>query len=146
MSVTIREFQCQPEHVFDVLRDGWSYAAWVVGAARIREVDETWPAVGSRLQHSVGVWPMMLGDSTEVEAIDPPRLLQLRARAWPSGEARVRFELESTAGQCRVVITEKVVAGPARLIPNVLENALMHWRNTESLRRLAYLAERHSRR
>ena len=146
MSVTIREFQCQPEHVFDVLRDGWSYAAWVVGAARIREVDETWPAVGSRLQHSVGVWPMMLGDSTEVEAIGPPRLLQLRARAWPSGEARVRFELESTAGQCRVVITEKVVAGPARLIPNVLENALMHWRNTESLRRLAYLAERHSRR
>lgn len=146
MSVTTREFQCQPEHVFDILRDGWSYAAWVVGAARIREVDDTWPAVGSRLQHSVGAWPLMLSDSTEVEEIDPPRLLQLRARAWPSGEARVRFEVESVTGQCRVAIIEKVVAGPARLIPNVLENALMHRRNAESLRRLAYLAERHSRR
>ena len=145
MSVTTREIDASPERVFDVLGDGWLYASWVVGAARIREVDADWPAAGSFLHHSVGVWPALLSDNTEVEKADPPRLLQLRARAWPSGEARVRFDIEPLAGRSRVTITEHVVAGPARLIPKPVEEGLLTWRNTETLRRLAYLAERRNR-
>jgi len=142
MSVTTREIQASPDRVFGVLADGWLYASWVVGASRIRQVDATWPERGSRLYHSVGVWPALIDDNTEVEQVEPPRLLLLRARAWPSGEASVRFDLEPVTGNCRVTITEHVVAGPARIIPKPLEEGLLGWRNKETLRRLAYLAER----
>ena len=40
MSRNTRMMSCTPQDVFDVLSDGWSYATWVVGAARIRDVDE----------------------------------------------------------------------------------------------------------
>ena len=49
-----------------MLSDGWLYALWVVGAARMRDVDEGWPAVGTRLHHSVGTWPLLIDDTTEV--------------------------------------------------------------------------------
>ena len=142
----MREIDASPELVFAILADGWLYASWVVGAARIREVDADWPADGSCLHHSVGVWPALLSDNTEVEKSDPPRLLQLRARAWPSGEARVRFDIEPVDGRSRVTITERVVAGPARLIPKPVEESLLTWRNQETLRRLSYLAEGRNRR
>ncbi len=142
MSVTTRVMTCPPERVFDILCDGWLYAAWVVGASRIRDVDDHWPALGSHLHHSVGVWPALLSDSTEVEEVDAPRLLQLRARAWPSGEAVVRIEVEPTGECARVTMTEQVVAGPARFVPKPVEDGFLNLRNTESLRRLAYLAER----
>lgn len=146
MSVTTRVMKCSPEHVFDVLRDGWLYAGWVVGASRIREVDDNWPALGSHLHHSVGVWPAMISDSTEVEDVDPPRALQLRARAWPSGEAVVRIEVEALGNGSRVTMSEQIVAGPARFIPKPVEERFLTWRNTESLRRLSYLAERRNQR
>ena len=44
MSETTRMFNCTPQAVFDVLTDGWTYATWVVGAARIRAVDENFRA------------------------------------------------------------------------------------------------------
>ena len=45
---------------------------WAVGAARIREVDEDWPAVGARIHHSVGAWPVLISDTTVVEEVDAP--------------------------------------------------------------------------
>ena len=81
MAVTVREIDAPPERVFDVLADGWLYASWVVGASRIRAVDDDWPARGSCLYHSVGVWPALISDSTEVVDVDRPQFLQLRARA-----------------------------------------------------------------
>ena len=145
MAVTAREIDAPPERVFDVLANGWLYASWVVGASRIREVDADWPATGSRLHHSVGSWPALIDDDTEVEQVDRPRMLQLRARAWPSGEASVRFDIEPVGDGSRVTITEHIVAGPARLIPKPIEDGLLVWRNKETLRRLGYLAERRSR-
>ena len=145
MAVTARETDAPPERVFDVLADGWLYASWVVGASRIRAVDADWPAHGSRLHHSVGVWPALINDSTEVQDVDRPHMLLLRARAWPSGEASVRFDIEPVGDGSRVTITEHIVAGPARFIPKPIEDGLLVWRNKETLRRLAYLAERRSR-
>jgi uncharacterized protein YndB with AHSA1/START domain len=137
---------CGPEDVFAVLADGWSYGMWVVGAACIRDVDAAWPEAGSRIHHSVGAWPVLLNDNTEVERVDPPHFLQLRVRAWPTGEGRVVVTLQpSGEGQTEVVIEEYAVSGPATLIPEPAQNFMLHHRNVEALRRLAFLAENHAR-
>jgi hypothetical protein len=138
---------CRPEDVFDVLADGWSYATWVVGAARIRDVDPAWPAPGSRIHHSVGMWPLLISDTTVVERVDEPRELQLRVKAWPTGEGRVLMRCEpDDEGGTLVTMEERAVSGPARLLPVPAQDAALHPRNTEALRRLAYLAESRARR
>lgn len=141
MSQVSRVMDCSPEAVFDVLSDGWTYATWVVGAARIREVDPGFPAEGTRIHHSVGLWPMLISDSTEVEKVEPPREIQLRVRAWPGGEGQVNIVCEPTGDKTLVTITETAVSGPARLIPKPIEGALLKVRNVEALKRLGYLAE-----
>lgn len=146
MSRTSRTMDCRPEDVFDVLADGWSFAMWVVGAARIREVDADWPQPGSRIHHSVGAWPLLLDDDTEVEDVDPPHRLQLRVRAWPTGEGRVVVTVRPHGGGTEVVMEEQAVSGPARAIPRPVQDAMLGRRNAEALRRLGYLAERQARR
>lgn len=146
MSRTTRVMDCTPEDVFAVLEDGWSYGMWVVGAARIRDVDADWPEVGSRIHHSVGAWPVLLSDTTEVEQVDRPRMLQLRVKAWPTGEGRVVLTMQpADGGGTEVVMEESAVSGPATLIPKPAEDFLLHHRNVEALRRLGYLAEHHAR-
>ncbi|MGI8613318.1 MAG: SRPBCC family protein [Nocardioidaceae bacterium] len=145
MATTTRVLSCSPRAVFGVLSDGWLYASWVVGASRIRDIDGHWPSVGASIHHSVGSWPLMLDDNTEVEEMEPDRLLQIRARAWPAGEARVRIELDERREGCEVTINEDAIAGPALLVPQAVRAVVLRWRNTESLRRLAYLAEHGAR-
>ncbi|GAB3086816.1 SRPBCC family protein [Nocardioides zeae] len=130
-----------PAQVWDVLADGWLYPSWVVGATRMRAVDDTWPAAGSRLHHSVGVWPLLLDDATVVERSEPAHLLQLKARGWPMGEARVVLTLEPEGQGTRLVIEEDAIAGPGRLAPPPVRGVSIAWRNVETLRRLALLAE-----
>jgi len=125
----------------DVLADGWSYAIWVVGTSRIREVDQRWPAEGSRVAHSVGIWPAMIDDMTTSLRWYPERGIEMQARGWPAGEARVRIEVEPMPGGCLVRLTEDAVRGPGTLIPKALRTAALVPRNTETLRRLAMLAE-----
>ena len=141
MTETTRMFDCTPQAVFDVLTDGWTYATWVVGAARIRKVDEEFPAVGSRIHHSVGAWPVLISDTTEIEECEPPRLLQLKVAAWPAGAGRVRIVCEEEGDRTRVTMHETSVSGPATLIPAPLEALALRLRNEETLKRLAYLAE-----
>jgi len=129
------------EQVFAVLADGWSYSSWVVGASHIREVDAGWPAVGTRIHHSVGSWPLLLKDTTAVRAVERPQLLELDARAWPFGAARVRLELTETAPDTTEVrMSEEVVRGPGRVMPSAVQAALLVPRNRETLRRLCDLA------
>ncbi len=141
MSRTTKVMNCSPEDVFDILTDGWNYATWVVGAARIRSVDSDFPKPGAKIHHSVGVWPMLISDDTEVERLEEPRELQLRVKAWPTGEGRVRITCTPRGRQTEVVIEEESVSGPATLMPTALENVILHLRNVETLRRLTYLAE-----
>jgi hypothetical protein len=142
MSTNERVVQATPEQVWEILSDGWLYPLWVVGASRMRDVDETWPEVGSKLHHSVGAWPALIDDYTEVEECRPLRMLKLRARAWPTGEASVVLRLEAVGAETRIVMEEQAVNGPASLIPKPLQDPLLGWRNVEALRRLAYLCER----
>ena len=122
-----------------VLSNGWLYPLWVVGASRIRDVDENWPGPDC-LHHSVGVWPLVVDDTTEVSRAGRAALL-LRARAWPSGEAQVLVSLRPEGRGTRVTIREDAVAGPLRLVPRPLRKWVIAPRNVESLRRLAHLAE-----
>jgi uncharacterized protein YndB with AHSA1/START domain len=141
MSTTTRSVAATPEHVWEVLADGWLYPLFVVGASRMRDVDETWPAVGSRLHHSVGTWPLLIDDTTEVLEVEEGRRLLLKARGWPAGEAHVDISLQPDGGSTTVTITEDVTAGPGSLVPKPLRDAQLHWRNVESLRRLAFVVE-----
>ncbi|NUT48416.1 MAG: SRPBCC family protein [Saccharothrix sp.] len=125
------------ERVFAVLADGWSYAGWVVGATHIREVDPGWPGTGTRIHHSVGAWPLAVQDVTTVLDVDPPRMLELEARLWPFGAARIRFELTSTSGGAEITMREQATRGPLSLVPEQLQAAYLTPRNRETLRRLS---------
>jgi hypothetical protein len=141
MSRNVRVMRCTPEKLFAVLSDGWLYPTWVVGASRMRQVDPQWPAAGAELHHSFGVWPMLLDDRTVMQRVIPGRSMVMRARGWPVGEARVTIDVKRR-GDCTVVrMQEEAVAGPARFIPRPLMDALLYWRNAETLHRLAYIAE-----
>ena len=128
--------------VWAVLADGWLYANWVVGGSRIREVDPAWPAPGSRIHHSFGAWPLLLDDVTESLRCEPERELVLEAHGWPVGEATVTIVLAKDGPDATLVtLTEDATAGPGRLVPGPIRQLVIAPRNTETLRRLGFLAE-----
>lgn len=136
--------RCTPDAVLGVLADGWSYSTWVVGTARIRAVDREWPEPGTRILHSVGLWPALINDETIVRAWDPEGSIELQARGWPAGEARVLIEVRPAAsgGGCRIRVTEDANKGPSMLLPRRVRGAVIGPRNVETLRRLVFIAER----
>jgi uncharacterized protein YndB with AHSA1/START domain len=142
VSVNKARIDATPDEVWKVLADGWLYPLWVVGATRMRAVDANWPAVGSRIHHSVGVWPFVVNDETRVLGRDPGRRLELRASAWPvAGDADVTIELAPDDGGTAVEMREDVVSGPGALMPRPLRRPVIAFRNAESLKRLALLAQ-----
>ncbi len=146
MAVVKRTIPAPPERVFEVLSDGWSYSDWVVGTVHIRDVDPGWPAVGTKLHHKAGPWPLSLHDASTVVAMEKDRRLTLRAGLWPLGEATVHIELAPAgAGGTQVTIFEEFRAGPLRWFQTKLNDLVLHRRNVESLRRLADIATRETR-
>jgi len=133
--------RCAPEAVFEVLGNGWLYPAWVVGAARMRDVDAAWPAPQAKLDHSVGTWPLLLDGSTSMLEWRPPRRAVMQARGWPLGEAKVIIDVERQGDGCRVTIREWAVKGVGARIPRFFTDPVLRWRNNETLRRLSYLSE-----
>jgi Polyketide cyclase / dehydrase and lipid transport len=142
MSENEQQVEASPEEVFAILADGWTYADWVVGAARIQSVDPGWPQPGCSIRHSVGAWPLLIDDSTTVEERRQPEYLRLKVRAWPTGEGRVEFFVEPNGTGSLVRMREAPVSGPAKLLPRAITDPALCWRNTETLRRLRFLAER----
>ena len=136
-----RQVAASASAVWAVIADGWTFSSWVVGTARIRAVDPGWPRPGSRMHHSFGTWPLLLNDQTHVVREEEGRLLELTARGWPAGEARVQIEIRPEGDRCTVLLTEDAVSGPGALIPPVVRQPLIALRNRETLRRLAMLAE-----
>jgi len=143
MTENERLIRASVEDVFAILTDGWTYAAWVVGASRIRDVEAGFPQPGRSIHHSVGSWPLLIDDRTTSEQYEPNRFLQLKVRAWPTGEGRVEFEATDKGGQCHLVMREQAVSGPAALIPKAVVDPVLRMRNSETLERLALMAEGH---
>jgi uncharacterized protein YndB with AHSA1/START domain len=141
MSETERLIHASVDDVFAVLTDGWSYASWVVGASRIRDVEPGWPQPGHSIHHSVGAWPLLIDDTTTVVRYEPLRLLELKVRAWPTGEGTVEFVATSKENQCHLVMREQMTKGPATIIPKAVADLILNARNKETLQRLALLAE-----
>lgn len=128
--------------VWAVLADGWSYAGWVVGASHIRDVDSGWPKPGTRIHHSVGPWPLVIDDITEVVRCEPSRLLELDARLWPAGAARITFTLQARSeALTEVRMAEQVARGPSKFLPKFVQDMLLIPRNKETLQRLGALAQ-----
>ncbi len=143
MVTVTRRMRCPADAVLTVLSDGWTYAAWVVGTSRIRGVDPGWPTPGTRIAHSAGIWPLVVDDVTV--ALDWDRdggRLELQARGWPAGEARVLLRVRPDSDGCIVRLDEDAVRGPGAAVPRPLRQAGLVPRNRETLRRLALLAER----
>jgi len=143
MAKVQRILRTTPDRVFAVLADGWTYSDWVVGTVHVRDVDESWPAQGSKLHHKAGPWPLSLHDSSTVLECVPEKSLTLMAGLWPLGQAKVRIDLEPLGtSQTRVTMEEDFDAGPLLFLRNKINDLVLHRRNIESLRRLADIAER----
>ena len=143
MSRNVRVLHCTPEDVFEVLSDGWLYPSWVVGASRMRAVSADWPAVGSRLHHSVGAWPALIDDSTEVLLAEENRELRLLAQVTPT-KAIVRLRLEPRGSGCHLQMSEVAASAPLSWVPRMAQDLAVLPRNLECLRRLSFLAERNT--
>jgi hypothetical protein len=129
------------QQIFEVLADGWSYASWVVGASHIRDVDPTWPAVGTRLHHNSGPWPLHIQDITVVRSVEQDRKLELEARLWVFGRVRITLTLIPLSERSTwVVMEETAIGGPAKVLPHPLQSLLLKPRNAEALARLADMA------
>jgi uncharacterized protein YndB with AHSA1/START domain len=102
------------DEVFDVLLDPTTYPDWLVGADRVRAVDDGWPAPGTAFHHTVGVGPLKVSDKTTVVSVDRPHRLELMAHVGPVMTARVTFELASRPeGGTSVAIHERPERGVA---------------------------------
>jgi hypothetical protein len=136
---------CTPEDVFAVLSNGWLYPGWVVGASRMRDVEDGWPDAGSSIHHSIGVWPLLINDTTSMVEWAPPTHAMLKARGWPAGSAHVVLDVERESRGCTVTISEDAVEGPGLLVPKPFRAPVILIRNRETLQRLAFLAEGHAK-
>lgn len=135
------ETTASPRRVWDVLSDGWRYPGWVVGASRMRAVDPDWPEPGTRIHHSVGLWPFLIDDHTEVLAADPGRSLTLMARAKGFGRARIELDVRPSGVGSVIGMGENLASPPMSWLPQSLVELAALPRNRECIRRLALLAE-----
>ncbi len=141
MAYTSRTLVAPREAVWEALIDPHTYPDWLIGASRIRDVDRSWPGVGSRFHHRVGVGWLSIPDYSEVVDIDPGRLLRLKVKARPLVSAVVTFVLISDETGTAVAIEEEP---ELRTIGNVVRPMMdptIHLRNHRSLRRLDRLVQ-----
>ncbi|XCI62963.1 hypothetical protein MPNTM1_04130 [Mycolicibacterium parafortuitum] len=138
-----RETKASRQRVWAVLADGWTYSQWVVGNSRMRAVDPDWPAPGSTIHHSIGVWPALINDSTVVESCIPEHELVLVANGRPFGKARITLRLHDLDdGGCLIEMAEVPASAPMTWLPDRIALAGVFPRNRETTWRLAAIAER----
>src|SRR3978361_501592 len=141
--LTVRRDTSAPRRqVWAQLADGCTYSQWGVGNSRMRAVDADWPAPGSAIHHSVGIWPLLLDDETVVDECAPENELGLIAKGRPIGAARITLRLFDIDGGCRIEMSEIPINPPLKWLPTKVALTAGWPRNRECTRRLAALAER----
>ena len=141
MAFTSREVRASATRVFSVLVDPETYPKWLVGAAKIRDIDPAWPAVGSTFRHVVGFGPFRIPDGTEVLEIHDGEMLKLKVRARPLIWAVATFRVVGDDERCVVTMQEEPAARRIGNIVRPVMDPTMHVRNHRSLRRLAGVVE-----
>lgn len=139
-----RHVDAPPDAVWALLADPYSYRRWVAGTGAIRRADESWPAVGARLEHRFGPLLLRSGDHTTVLESEPPHRLVLAAHARPYGSVRADLELTPDGPGTEVLLRERLVDGLGARFPRI-GRVVQLARNHRSLVRLAGLAERRLR-
>jgi uncharacterized protein YndB with AHSA1/START domain len=133
-----------PSEVFSVLADGWPVSRHRSHVRRTDDPVAIRPAVGSKLHHASGVWPLALRDESVVDAVDPEKRLELTVKGRPFGEAKVVMTLTAEDDGTRVSMYEAPTKGPGKWLHNQATEALLIRRNVEALARLGAIAERHT--
>ena len=106
-SLTVtRETTANRHQVWVVIADGWTYSQWVVGNTRMRAVDPHWPAPGSTIHHTIGIWPFVLNDKTVVESCTPQEELVLLAKGRPFAAAPITLRLFDTPNGSGIEMAE----------------------------------------
>ena len=134
-----------PDEVWEVLSDGWSYAQWVVGTTQIRDVDRSWPEVGSRLFFTVGRGPLRVDNQTTVRILEPKQHIEIEAHAPPIGSARVAVTVKPWGDDSVVILDEHPLRGPGARLHNGLVEALVHIRTRRMLANLARVVQQRHR-
>jgi uncharacterized protein YndB with AHSA1/START domain len=132
----------EPDAVFDVLDDAYAYPRWVLGARRIRRVDDSWPRVGAKFHHALGTAVAELHDSSTIIERERPSRIVLEVRFRPTGVARVEIMVEPTDSGSDVTIEETPVRGPFSRLPRFVTDPMLALRNAVSLQRLRHEVER----
>jgi uncharacterized protein YndB with AHSA1/START domain len=141
MAVNEIDVSVPPETVWDVLADPQAYPAWVVGTRAVADVDEGFPAPGTRFRYAGGAGPVNITDATAVLAAEPARRLVLETRTGALGRARIEIELRARdGGGTHVVLREHGAGGLNRLLQPA-GDLVLRGRNRWSLERLRRLAE-----
>ena len=130
-----------PEVVYDTLLDARQYPKWVGGAQKIRDVDRSWPRVGSRFHHRIGIGPATIDDSTKLVSKRPGRGVKFEVRVRPFGIGYVDIDLKPKARgrKTKITMTEDFTRGPLSWVVHPLRSAGISIRNVISLRRLRRL-------
>ncbi|SRR6056297_99385 len=136
MAFTSRIIDAPVRVVWDVLIDPRTYPDWLVGAADVHDLDESWPAIGSRFHHRVGLGWLSLPDHSEVEDVIEPELLQLGVRARPFVSATATFRLVGQGNTTVVTLQEEPKVRTIGNLVRPLMDPSIHVRNHRSLRRL----------
>lgn len=140
-----RHFDATPDDVFAVLVDAWRYPDWLVGAAKIRSVDDNWPSPGSSFHHIVGVRPFAIPDKTSVIDVEPGRVLVLHVMARPFVSAKVSFRITGEGEGCVLSFEEKPHIRNFRSISGIINivrpvvDPIIHLRNQRSLKSMDQL-------
>lgn len=132
--------------VWDVLCDGYSYARWVAGTQQIREVDDDWPRVGTKIHFTAGLGPLKIEDVTYVRRLEEDQL-ELEAYAGKIGSARVSISVRDWGeGRTLVIIDEHPLTGPPARWHNGLVELLLRLRNRHMAASLKGVVEGHGSR
>lgn len=142
MAVRHQLIRCPPHAVWAVLADPTRYGEWVVGPSRSMPLDQTWPAVGSRLRYTVRLGPWSADGVTTVRHRESGRELELEASFKSLGTARIFLQLRPWGEEETLVICdEHPLRGPGGALHNAASEAMLQLRHRGMLARLARLVE-----
>ncbi|MFF6883019.1 SRPBCC family protein [Streptomyces sp. NPDC012421] len=131
-----------PQSVWAVLADPTSYGEWVAGPSESVPLDDTWPAVDSRLRYRIRLGPWAVEGVTTVRHQETGRELELEAAFPPLGTARIFLQLRPWGEETLVVCDEHPLRGLGGALHNPVSEAALQLRHRGMLARLAAVVER----